>query len=111
MSCGCNKRQDSALAGTTLRQSYATQGTSGLYELATAPGCETPYHGTFAKSNVTVYVVGLGTADEQFFTRAQRNDATRLARTGRSSTGQRLTLDQVHPSNLCHDTMLEFLGS
>jgi hypothetical protein len=99
------------LAGTTLRQSYATQDSAGLYSLAAAPDCTEPYHGEYAKSNLTLYVVALGTKDEQLFRRSQRNEATRLARTGRSANGGRLTLDQVHPSNLCHEVVVGFLGS
>ncbi|MCD6056471.1 MAG: hypothetical protein K0Q89_1 [Thermomicrobiales bacterium] len=109
MGCNCGQRQDSALAGTTLRQSFATSNSAGLYDLARSPGCKEPYHGSFPTA--VIYVVALGTEDEQLFTRGQRNDATRRARTGRASDGSRLTLDSIAASNLCHDAVVELLGS
>lgn len=106
MSCGCGKRQDQALAGTTLRTSLATENPStGLYDISSVPGCTEPYHGAFAKSTAYVYVVDINGPSETFFKRGQRNDATRMARINK------LQLAQVHPSNLCHETMVALFGA
>lgn len=115
--CGCGKRQDSALAGTTLRQSATIPNSKGLYDLATHPGCEEPYHGAFPTAQI--YVVGFGTEAERLYVRGQRNLATRAARTGKDPVtnesltpeGGRLTLDSVLASNLCHEAALALLGS
>lgn len=106
MSCGCGKRQDEALAGTTLRQSRAVENAStGLYDVSSFPDCDVAYHGAFAKSNVTVYVVDINGPNEQFFLKSQRNDAAKIART------QKLTLAHLHPANLCHDAMIGLFGA
>jgi hypothetical protein len=117
MGCGCGKRQDSALAGTTLRQSATVPNSKGLYDLASHPDCDVPYHGAFPAAQI--YVVGFGTEAERLYVRGQRNEATRAARTGKdpatgeplTATGGRLTLDPVLASNLCHDAVVELLGS
>lgn len=108
MSCGCSKRQDSALAGTTLRQSLTFPNSKGLYELATYPGCDEPYHGTFPTAYI--YVVGFGTEGEKLYTRGDRNAATRAARTGHD-TGRRTTIDTVQATELCHHAVVALLGS
>jgi hypothetical protein len=112
MSCGCGKRQDEALAGTTLRMSTATENpSSGLYDISSAPDCTEPYHGAFAKSNTIVYVVDINGPNETFFKKGQRNEATRMARIQRGEGGRRLLLATVQPANLCHDTMVALFGA
>lgn len=106
MGCGCNKRQDQALAGTTLRSSTNLEANSaGVYDISSAPGCTEAYYGAFSKANVHVYVVDINGPNETFFVRGDRNQATQLART------ERLKLDVVHPSNLCHETMVALFGA
>jgi hypothetical protein len=105
ISCGCGKRQDEALAGTTLRMSTAVENSAGLYDISSFPDCDTPYHGAFAKSNVTVYVVDINGPNEQFFLKSQRNEAARIART------QKLTLAHLRPNNICHDAMVGLFGA
>jgi hypothetical protein len=44
--------------------------TNGVYDLASYPGCSTPYNGTHKDS--TVHVVGFGTEHERLFRPSQR---------------------------------------
>jgi hypothetical protein len=75
----------------------------GVYVTASAPNCEEPYHGIY--KTASVYVLDINGPNEQFFPRGERNTAVRKART------ERLTLDRVAATSLCHSTMLELLGA
>jgi hypothetical protein len=77
---------------TLLRSAHPPMLVNGLYAVATTD-CDEPYVGEHAGRSV--YVVGMGTDREQFFTRAQRSAAVALARS------ERLTIDHLPASQLC----------
>lgn len=103
MGCNCGRKQDKALAGTTLRASTSIASSSGIYDTTSAPGCTEPYTGAFRSAYI--YAVDINGPREQFFVRSERDKAVRLART------ERLRLDQVAATNLCNDLMIALLGA
>ncbi len=74
---------------------------NGLYPLATAE-CIDPYTGDHVGRSI--YVVGMGTPDEQFFARSDRAEAVALAR----STDQ--TFDHLPAGQVCASVVETLFG-
>ncbi len=98
MACGgCGGNKTTATGDSVTLQASSPVLADGFYRTAADPeDCSGAYDGPYAKP---VYVVALGTDVEQFFTRDQRSEAIRLATT----SGQ--TIDQLHPRELCRETV------
>lgn len=104
MPCGC-KQVDAVMLASAMgiRHGNARAGQNGVYELAQAPGCFSPYEGEYRFDSV--FVIGLGTEQEKIFGRRKRNDALTYAR------DNKLRIDPLPAHNLCSEVMLAFFGS
>jgi len=103
MGCACKDKKALTPDSRALTRAYPGVDKTGVTLLATAPGCTDPYDGVFRQA--TVFIVGWNTENEQLFKRGDRTQALKLART------EKLTFDQVPARSLCHETMMELLGS
>jgi hypothetical protein len=74
---------------------------NGLYPVQTAQ-CEEPYSGPHAGRSV--YIVGYGTENEQFFTRGDRTAAIRTARELDA------TIDHLPANQLCAEVVESLFG-
>jgi len=97
--------RNASLDGVTLRtaEQDLVLDDAGLYPMAAAPGCTEGYHGAFPSA--TLYVAGRGTDKEKLFTRKDYDGAQSYAR------GHDVDLAHLGTKQLCHETVLEFLGA
>ena len=106
MACGsCGKGAVTQVFGAEGVRTGLTPaaGRNGVYELAQAPDCFTPYNGL--SRNKSVYVVGLMEGEkERIFLRADAKEAIVYAKE------HRLSLHHLPAQNLCSDVMTVFFG-
>jgi hypothetical protein len=74
-----------------------------MITLASSPDCTERYHGQF--TGARIHVVGRGTDNETLYLKKNYQDAVKDALTTKR------TLDTVAAIDLCHDTMMEFIGA
>lgn len=103
MGCACRDKKALTPDSRALTRSFPGVEQNGMTLLASAPDCSEPYDGVFRQA--TVFVVGYGTEREKLFKRGDRTAALSLAK------AEKLTFDQLPARSLCHETMLELLGS
>ena len=73
-----------------------------MYELASHPGCSTPYSGKHRAE--TVFVIGIGEEGERLFRIKDRKDAVAYAKS------TKLLLLRLHATQLCRDALVELFG-
>ena len=103
MACGCRNKGELTASSTGLTMVYPTYDDNGMVALVAWPDCTTPYTGAFQRSSI--YIVAYGTDTERLYRRADRTAAIADARATDS------TISQVPASSLCHDAVVELLGS
>jgi hypothetical protein len=104
MACGCKDKAYLTPNSTALRMTYPQPDEDGgIITLQGYEDCTDPYTGAWKQA--TVFVVGYGTDNETLFRRADRTAAIKMAR------DENLTLDQLPASSLCHQAMVDLLGS
>lgn len=74
-----------------------------MIPLASQPECRERYHGQF--QGASLLVAGRGGPKEKLFIKGQLADARRYA------TTNRVTLDNIHVTNLCDAAVRELLGA
>lgn len=74
-----------------------------MVPLASHEGCAERYHGRF--QGASLLVAGRGGPKEKLFIKGQLPDARRYA------TTNRVTLDGIHVTTLCHDAVVALLGA
>lgn len=103
MACNCGNKNALYRGAANLGRANPIADSDGMYILASAPDCTTPYSGAYINS--TVFVVGFGTENETLYSRADRSDAIAHARESN------LTIDQLPARSLCHNSMVTLLGA
>lgn len=103
MGCACKDRKSLTPDSRALTRSFPGVNDDGMTTLQSEPECTEPYDGVFRQA--TVFIVGYKTEDERLFKRGDRTQALAYAKKNK------LTFDQVPARSLCHETMLELLGS
>lgn len=104
MACsGCGGRTNVGLQGAIIQGSYPQPDETGLIKMTSYTDCVDRYHGAF--TGASVFIVGVGTGDEQIFPKGQYVEAMRYA------NDRKTTLDHVHSTSLCHDAVVTVLGA
>ena len=100
--CGCGGKRIEGSRATLRRSHRISQDVSGAYSSGSSVNCSGPYSG--ANPDQVIYMVAIGTENEQGFTRANRAQAIHVAATNE------WTIDPLPARSLCHEVVVGVLG-